>query len=108
MQFRYNEQRNFRPTCSLYRGLTRRMFNKILSLLFTHSACTTLVAGENRIARDVSVKSLNNSLFQSGLFSSEKKDETRDFLERSWSDVSTRDFLKYKAKSLIINMSEKI
>ncbi|RMZ95806.1 hypothetical protein BpHYR1_049953 [Brachionus plicatilis] len=39
---------------------------------------------------------------------SEKKDETRDFLERSWSDVSTRDFLKYKAKSLIINMSEKI
>ncbi|RNA29540.1 hypothetical protein BpHYR1_026359, partial [Brachionus plicatilis] len=63
---------------------------------------------ENSIARDVSVKSLNNSLFQSSLFSSEKKDETRDFLERSWSDVSTRDFLKYKAKSLIINMSEKI
>ncbi|RNA14908.1 hypothetical protein BpHYR1_009640 [Brachionus plicatilis] len=63
---------------------------------------------ENCIARDVSVKSLNNSLFQSSLFSSEKKDETRDFLERSWSDVSTRDFLKYKAKSLIINMSEKI
>ncbi|RNA32037.1 Retrovirus-related Pol poly from transposon [Brachionus plicatilis] len=63
---------------------------------------------ENSIARDVSVKSLNNSLFQSSLFSSEKKDETRDFLERSWSDVLTHDFLKYKAKSLIINMSEKI
>ncbi|RNA35627.1 hypothetical protein BpHYR1_007111 [Brachionus plicatilis] len=63
---------------------------------------------ENSIARDVSVKSLNNSLFQSSLFSSEKKDETRDFLERSSSDVLTRDFLKYKAKSLIINMSEKI
>ncbi|RNA12540.1 hypothetical protein BpHYR1_024925 [Brachionus plicatilis] len=41
---------------------------------------------ENSIARDVSVKSLNNSLFQSGLLSSEKIDETRDFLERSWSD----------------------
>ncbi|RNA29800.1 Transposon Ty3-I Gag-Pol poly [Brachionus plicatilis] len=63
---------------------------------------------EKSIARDVSVKSLNNSLFQSSLFSNEKKDETRDFLERSWSDVSTPDFLKYKAKSLIINMSEKI
>ncbi|RNA37978.1 hypothetical protein BpHYR1_030717 [Brachionus plicatilis] len=63
---------------------------------------------ENSIARDVSVKSLNNSLFQSSLFSSEMKDETRDFLEISWSDVSKRDFLKYKAKSLIINISEKI
>ncbi|RNA43927.1 hypothetical protein BpHYR1_001312 [Brachionus plicatilis] len=63
---------------------------------------------EISIARDVSVKSLNNSLFQPSLFSSEQKDETRDFLERSLSDVSTRDFLKYKPKSLIINMSEKI
>ncbi|RNA06774.1 hypothetical protein BpHYR1_047546 [Brachionus plicatilis] len=29
MQFRYNEQRNFRPTCSLYRGLTPSVIYQI-------------------------------------------------------------------------------
>ncbi|RNA07456.1 hypothetical protein BpHYR1_050791 [Brachionus plicatilis] len=36
-EFRYNEQRNFRPTCSLYRGLTF-FLNKTLtrSLIFEY------------------------------------------------------------------------
>ncbi|RNA34658.1 hypothetical protein BpHYR1_049318 [Brachionus plicatilis] len=39
---------------------------------------------ENSIERDVPVKSVNNSLFQSSLFSSENQNETRDFLNNIW------------------------
>ncbi|RNA27332.1 hypothetical protein BpHYR1_034324 [Brachionus plicatilis] len=53
---------------------------------------------EKASTRDVSVKSVNNSLFQSNLFSSEKKNETRDFLERSWKMFQRLDY-KYERKN---------